>query len=167
MRQPGRYAPDAGPSIRITALDHLVRTVADIERTIGSCERILGMYPVTFGEGPPRCSSAPARSTSAGSTTNFAHTPRAPPPGSADLCLLTDTPHDQILATLAAHGVTAEDGPVARTGAQGLITSRYLRDPDGNLVEISTYDPRRATLAGAASGGAPMKWGPACRRLAA
>jgi catechol 2,3-dioxygenase-like lactoylglutathione lyase family enzyme len=29
---------------------------------------------------------------------------------------------------------------VARTGARGPITSVYLRDPDGNLVEIATYE---------------------------
>ncbi|MGL5250295.1 MAG: VOC family protein, partial [Enterovibrio sp.] len=37
-------------------------------------------------------------------------------------------------------GVTIIEGPVRRTGAQGAITSFYLRDPDGNLIEISTYD---------------------------
>jgi catechol 2,3-dioxygenase-like lactoylglutathione lyase family enzyme len=26
------------------------------------------------------------------------------------------------------------------TGATGQITSVYVRDPDGNLVEVSTYD---------------------------
>jgi len=29
---------------------------------------------------------------------------------------------------------------VPRTGATGPITSVYFRDPDGNLVEVSTYD---------------------------
>lgn len=30
-------------------------------------------------------------------------------------------------------------GPVPRAGAVGPITSVYIRDPDENLVEISTY----------------------------
>ena len=30
-------------------------------------------------------------------------------------------------------------GIVPRTGAQGRIESIYLRDPDGNLVELSVY----------------------------
>ncbi|MCA1909169.1 MAG: VOC family protein, partial [Magnetospirillum sp.] len=40
---------------------------------------------------------------------------------------------------LAAAGIAVEEGPVARTGAVGPITSLYVRDPDGNLVEISRY----------------------------
>ncbi|TQP08986.1 hypothetical protein FLL96_16770, partial [Vibrio cholerae] len=36
-------------------------------------------------------------------------------------------------------GVTIMEGPVKRTGAQGVITSFYFRDPDGNLIEVSTY----------------------------
>lgn len=34
-----------------------------------------------------------------------------------------------------------EQGPVARTGAIGPITSVYVRDPDYNLIEIATYGP--------------------------
>jgi catechol 2,3-dioxygenase-like lactoylglutathione lyase family enzyme len=33
--------------------------------------------------------------------------------------------------------VAVEDGPVERTGAVGRLLSVYVRDPDGNLVEIS------------------------------
>ena len=59
--------------------------------------------------------------------------------GSADLCLLTDTPLPEVLLELAEHKIEAISDIVKRTGALGEITSVYLRDPDGNLTEISTY----------------------------
>lgn len=36
--------------------------------------------------------------------------------------------------------VHVEEGPVARTGARGPITSLYIRDPDQNLIEIASYE---------------------------
>jgi catechol 2,3-dioxygenase-like lactoylglutathione lyase family enzyme len=62
-----------------------------------------------------------------------------PTPGSADLCFVTTTPVEEVAAHLAAQGVAVEEGPVERTGALGPMRSVYLRDPDGNLLEISAY----------------------------
>ncbi len=42
------------------------------------------------------------------------------------------------MTRLEALGVGIEEGPVERTGATGRIRSVYLRDPDGNLIELST-----------------------------
>lgn len=132
--------PGSGTGIRITGLDHLVLTVADAERTVAFYGRVLGMRPVTFGNG--------RRALAFGTSKINLHTagrellPRAarPTPGSADLCLLTDMSQQDVLAHLAACGVPVEEGPVPRTGARGPVTSTYVRDPDGNLVEISTPD---------------------------
>src|SRR4051794_17478077 len=63
--------------------------------------------------------------------------PRRPTPGSADLCLLVDGSLDEVERELERAGVAFELGPVPRTGATGPIRSLYLRDPDGNLVELS------------------------------
>ena len=59
-------------------------------------------------------------------------------PGSADLCFPTDTALEDWLTHLDALGITVEEGPVPRSGATGPILSIYLRDPDGNLIEVST-----------------------------
>ncbi|WP_328649989.1 hypothetical protein OHS58_16550 [Amycolatopsis sp. NBC_00348] len=50
-----------------------------------------------------------------------------------------DDPVADVVAQLTAAGIAIEEGPVERTGATGPITSVYLRDPDGNLVELSNY----------------------------
>ena len=60
-----------------------------------------------------------------------------PTPGSADLCFLADTPIAAWTAHLAKLDIEVEEGPVARTGAQGPLTSLYVRDPDQNLIEVS------------------------------
>jgi catechol 2,3-dioxygenase-like lactoylglutathione lyase family enzyme len=59
--------------------------------------------------------------------------------GSADLCFVTGTAMREVIAHLEACGVAIEVGPVARTGALGVMQSVYIRDPDGNLIEIANY----------------------------
>ncbi len=70
----------------------------------------------------------------------YSYRPHAENPvaGAVDICfLLTDTPLREWQAHLAAHNIEIEEGPVPRSGAIGPMTSLYMRDPDGNLVEIS------------------------------
>ena len=125
--------------MNITALDHLVLTVADVARSIDFYTRVLGMEAITFGEGRKalRFGSQKINLHQLGAEVlpNAAHATA----GSADLCLLTDTPLPQVLAELAAHQIEAISDIVPRTGAVGAIESVYLRDPDGNLLEISRY----------------------------
>ncbi|WP_231292138.1 VOC family protein [Edwardsiella ictaluri] len=59
--------------------------------------------------------------------------------GSVDICFVAEGDIEQIKAELENRGLEIELGVVPRTGAQGPIDSVYLRDPDGNLVEISVY----------------------------
>ena len=60
--------------------------------------------------------------------------------GSDDLCFLTSSTPEQVVAHLKAHGVAIEEGPVAKQGARGTLRSVYCRDPDGSLIEISSYE---------------------------
>jgi catechol 2,3-dioxygenase-like lactoylglutathione lyase family enzyme len=62
-----------------------------------------------------------------------------PTPGSADLCFVTTVSLQAVIAHVQARGVSIIEGPVRRTGAVGEMESIYLRDPDGNLIEISNY----------------------------
>ena len=129
---------------RVQSLDHLVLTVADIPRTIRFYEDVLGMKSAAFqpATGPNRWALKFGAQKINLHQAGREFEPKAarPTPGSADLCFLTGTPLSQWLEHLATAGVTIEEGPVKRTGATGPITSLYLRDPDGNLIEISTSD---------------------------
>ena len=53
--------------------------------------------------------------------------------------LRSDLDQDAIKAEVEAKGWAVELGVVQRTGACGAMDSIYLRDPDGNLIEISVY----------------------------
>ena len=59
--------------------------------------------------------------------------------GSDDLCFLTSNTPEQVVAHLRVCGVAIEDGPVDKQGARGTLRSVYCRDPDGSLIEISSY----------------------------
>ena len=125
--------------MRVQAIDHIVLTVASIERTAAFYRRVLGMEHVTFG---PNNRSALRFGHQKINLHEGGHEfePRAarPWPGSADVCFLVDD-----LAEAEAHlrscGVDIVAGPGPRAGAQGEIRSVYVRDPDGNLIELSTY----------------------------
>jgi len=61
-------------------------------------------------------------------------------PGSDDLCFLTSSMPEEVVAHLEACGVRIEEGPVTKQGARGALRSVYCRDPDGSLIEISSYE---------------------------
>jgi catechol 2,3-dioxygenase-like lactoylglutathione lyase family enzyme len=121
----------------IARLDHLVLTVADVERTVRFYAEVLGMEPVTFGDGRRALRFGDAKINLHAAGGEFQPAAARPTPGSADLCFLADRPLAEVLRRLEAAGVAVEEGPVARSGATGPLESVYLRDPDGNLVEVS------------------------------
>ena len=63
-----------------------------------------------------------------------------PTAGAIDLCFEIEGEDIEALAESLKHkGVEFVEGPVARTGARGPMVSIYVRDPDGNLIELSLY----------------------------
>lgn len=125
--------------MRIERLDHLVLTVADIDATVGFYEHVLGMTPVTFGAGRRALAFGQQKINLHQAGAEFEPKARRPTPGSADLCLVTSDELRDVEKHLRGIGVEIEEGPVGRTGAIGPIRSLYFRDPDGNLIEVSTY----------------------------
>ena len=125
--------------MNINRLDHLVLTVADIAKTVDFYTRVLGMEHVRFGDDREALWFGTSKINLHQAGHEFEPKARVAAPGTADLCLIVDQPVDEVVAELALAGVPIEDGPVDRTGAMGAITSVYLRDPDGNLLELSNY----------------------------
>jgi catechol 2,3-dioxygenase-like lactoylglutathione lyase family enzyme len=125
--------------MEIVRLDHLVLTVADLERTEAFYSEVLAMRPVVFGAGRRALAFGPHKINLHQAGREYEPKAAHPRPGSADLCLVSSGDIAQVLDHLARCGVEVEEGPVARTGALGSITSVYIRDPDGNLVEIASY----------------------------
>jgi catechol 2,3-dioxygenase-like lactoylglutathione lyase family enzyme len=62
-----------------------------------------------------------------------------PTAGSADICFISTTPLQEVVAHLRTCAVEIIEGPVGKTGALGPIESVYIRDPDMNLIEIANY----------------------------
>lgn len=125
----------------VSHLDHLVLTVTDLDATLRFYCDGIGMQSVqyTVADGTKRRALVFGRQKInlhiAGAT--FLPNARRAVPGSADLCFLSDAPLDDWRKHLQLAGIDVELGPVPRTGATGPITSIYLRDPDGNLIEIA------------------------------
>lgn len=124
----------------VSRIDHLVLNVADVDRSADWYGRVLGMRREIAGGrtilwfGGQKLHLRPVGASQAEWFTG-----RCPMAGSDDLCFAVDEDLEAITAHLADCGVDIEVGPVERAGAQGTMTSVYCRDPDGSLVEISTY----------------------------
>jgi len=131
---------EATPSaLTLDRLDHLVLTVADIEATVRFYERVLGMHREVFGAGRVALRFGAQKINLHQAGREFEPKAARPTPGSGDLCFVTAQPLDAAMAHVRAQGVAILEGPVARTGATGPITSFYFRDPDANLIEVATY----------------------------
>jgi catechol 2,3-dioxygenase-like lactoylglutathione lyase family enzyme len=125
--------------MNIDRLDHLVLTVASIEATIEFYTRVLGMTAVTFDTGRKALQFGRQKINLHEAGREFEPKALRPTPGSADLCFITETPMAQVVVHLQGEQIQIIEGPVERTGAAGRMISVYVRDPDGNLIEISNY----------------------------
>lgn len=128
-----------GDEIRVTGFDHLVLVSADVERCLAWYTGELGCEPVrveewrrgevffpSFRISPETIIDVLPGDRAAAGARNVDH-----------LCLVVE-PTD--LAAVAASGrFDVVDGPDTRYGARGDGTSLYVRDPDGNVVELRHY----------------------------
>lgn len=123
--------------MKIKNIDHIVIPVSDIDKSLHFYTEVLGMeadtsnqrFAVKFGNQKINLHVGKAQ---------FLPTAKHPAFGSADICLLTEGNIEEIKVEVESKGIEIEVGLVQRRGAQGAIRSIYFRDPDGNLIEVST-----------------------------
>lgn len=133
-------------SLVVEALDHVVVNVKDVEIAAAWYQRVLGMTREDSEPAPGRVRRTSVkfgrqklnlRPVSATKEDWF--TADHESAGSDDLCFLTNSPPQAVADHLRACGVAVIEGPTEKRGAMGTIVSVYCRDPDGSLVEISSY----------------------------
>lgn len=118
-------------------LDHLVLPVSDIDTIAMFYTTYLGMEKRTFGEGRVALHFGNQKINLHPAGWDYEPKARVSIAGSADLCFIVSEQVQLLQAELVDSGVEIIEGPVVRTGATGRLCSIYVRDPDGNLIELS------------------------------
>jgi catechol 2,3-dioxygenase-like lactoylglutathione lyase family enzyme len=126
--------------MKISRIDHIALVVNDIEETKEFYSKVLGMEA--------RRSSKARKALVFGNQKiylckkgeeNEVKQARSAP-GSLNISFITEEPMLDVIAHLHSCGVKILDGPTKRNGALGKMISVYIKDPDGNLIEISNYN---------------------------
>ena len=122
--------------VRITALDHIVLNVTDVERSLAFYRDELGLAPINVEEWRRGERPFPSVRVDEGSIIDLVALPRTGE-NFDHFCLVVE-PMD--FDELKASGrLDVVEGPATRFGARGDGTSLYIRDPDHNLVELRYY----------------------------
>ena len=124
--------------MRISKLDHLVLVTGDLSRCVSFYRDLLhmeaeekdGRFSLRFGTSKINIHTRPGE---------FQQAAERPVPGSLDICFVTEEPLERLLDELKEEKAPLVTDIVERHGALGKMRSLYLRDPDGNLVEIAEY----------------------------
>ncbi|MET8835727.1 VOC family protein [Micromonospora sp. NPDC004540] len=123
-------------AVRVTGFDHLVLAVTDVERSLRFYCDTLGLAPVRVDRW--RAGEVPFPSIRVNADTIIDLVRGQPDGSNVDHFCLVVEPLDW--AEVVESGVfTVLTGPVPRFGARGTATSIYVRDPDGNTVELRWY----------------------------
>ena len=118
-------------------LDHFVLAVSDIDVVAKFYTSYLGMEKRVFGAGRVALHFGDQKINLHPAGWDYEPKARASVPGAGDLCFIVSEPVESLQVELAQKGIEIIEGPVLRTGATGPLRSIYIRDPDGNLIELS------------------------------
>jgi len=131
--------------MRVVELDHIVLWSGDVERSVAFYRDLLGCAVERYDEW--RAGSVPFPSVRIAESTlidvfpgGAAGAGRAEPRNLHHFCLHVECDDmAALLASLRDRGVEADDDVARRWGARGDGDSIYIRDPDGNVIELKRY----------------------------
>ena len=130
--------------LTIEALDHIVLIVEDVDRSVAWYRDVLGLEALRYDEWKRGEVFFPSLRINEGTIIDIVPRgdgERAERGLNVDHFCVTAAPLD--LSEVASSGTfDVVEGPVERWGARGNATSLYVRDPDGNVVEIRHYGER-------------------------
>ena len=125
-------------TMKILEMDHFVLTTQNLQACLRFYTEVLGMeqketdgrFILRFGSHKINIHTRPAE---------FLPAAEHPAAGSLDLCFEIEDDIEAVLAELKSKNAGLVTGIVERNGAKGKMRSIYLRDPDGNLIELASY----------------------------
>lgn len=124
--------------MKVEHIGHLVLTVKDIDDTCNFYRDILGMEVEEFSARKKALKFGNQSLSLRQKGRGFDLEADKPTPGSIDIGFMVTDPIEKVKEELESKNIPIE-GMVERRGASGKSTSIYFRDPDRNLIEVSTY----------------------------
>ena len=126
--------------MQILEMDHFVLTTKNVKACLHFYTETLGMeqkeingrFTLWFGSHKINIHTRPAE---------FLPAADQPVPGSLDLCFEIEDDIEIVFADLKSKSAPLVSDIVERNGSKGKMRSIYLRDPDGNLIELASYKP--------------------------
>lgn len=124
-------------AVTVIGLDHIVLNVADVDRSIRFYCEELGLEGERIEAWRRQEVFFPSVRVNAGTILDLLQTARTGENTDHFCLVVAPTDFDALKASGRFEVV---DGPGRRFGARGDGTSLYVRDPDGNTVELRYYD---------------------------
>jgi catechol 2,3-dioxygenase-like lactoylglutathione lyase family enzyme len=123
-------------SAKVTGLDHVVLNVSDTQRAVAWYRDELGLEPLRYDEWQRGEVLFVSMRIDATTIIDLLEAPRTGE-NVNHFCLVVES--GSVEAVAASGRFDVVDGPDLRWGAQGVANSVYVRDPDGNVIELRSY----------------------------
>lgn len=128
--------------MKIQGIDHVALTVSDLATAMRFYHEVFG-FPIldgqlTNGVVTLRCGQQLIRLQKADRPTPLKAV--KPTVGAADMCFDAADSLDELINHFRRYHIKVVAGPVGKKGVHGPMTSLYLRDLDGNLIEVAVAD---------------------------